>query len=87
MMEAVKFSKDAIDKVIERLNTFGIVEWSILKICMMSFGMLVGIYTYSTSKKMKPLLWITFLVSYIYLMYKIVFEGFKEAGNKWVFRR
>ena len=73
-MSTIKTLKDMADKGIDRTKSFGILEWSMTEMCLESFGILMGIYTYNKSKKMKPLIWTMFLATFAYIMYRMVFE-------------
>lgn len=58
-------------KAIEKFRNFSIWEIGVFKLCLMSFGVLVGTYMHKACKKMAPLLWIFFIASYAILIYKL----------------
>ncbi len=56
-------------------DRFSLLDWkdlSVFKLCIFSFGLLLGIYKSELLKKYSSLIWITFLGAYIYVIYKLV---------------
>ena len=62
-----------IDMAMERLQSFSILDLGIFKYAVFSFGVLFGIFLGEKGKKCVPFLWITFLLSYLYLIFIIFF--------------
>ncbi len=53
----------------KKLDLFGV---GVFKICLISFGVLLGTSKHDLFKKVKPLVFGTFLCSYILLMYEFI---------------
>ena len=63
--------KSFIDFAMDRLHNFNLVDVGVFKICLLTLGILLGIYHHRKLKKISPLIWLTFIGAYIYLIYTV----------------
>lgn len=61
----------ALDYLTDRFKGFDIWEIGVFKVCLLAFGVLIGLYAGKTCRKFAPLVWIAFIASYIYVIYKL----------------
>ncbi|MDD4159489.1 MAG: hypothetical protein PHO18_00915 [Synergistaceae bacterium] len=68
---------DFIDRMIKAANKYTFWDYFFLKTSIMFLGILVGTYFSSFFIEHTLFLWIVFLVSYIYIMYRTFFKLMK----------
>lgn len=61
-----------IDCAMEKFKTFDVVDMGILKVCLISFGILVGVLGEAKLRKSVPAIIMIFIASYVYIMYKFI---------------
>ena len=61
--------KNLIEKLMDKARRFSILDYAILKITLLSAGVLLGSYFSSFFTSIIGLVWIVFVVSYGYLFY------------------
>lgn len=69
--EAKDVISDLTDYSMERVHNFSVLDFAIFKICLMTFGLWLGIQFSAFFKKWKPVILAGFFVSYIYLIWRI----------------
>ncbi len=62
------------DTVFTKVKGFDMFDFAILKICLGTIGMLIGMCFSKSLKKAAPFLVLVAIVSYAYIMYKVFFE-------------
>lgn len=63
--------KKLIEFALGKASKFGILDYGIFKLCLFTLGVIFGAYFSSFFLEYISIVWILFIVSYIYLMYKI----------------
>lgn len=61
----------------KRVAAFSIMDFAVLKLCLLSFGLWLGSCFAKYLKKFRVFLLISFLISYVFLIWRI-FESDKE---------
>ena len=64
--------------LLEETRNFGLLDWGMLKGCLISLGVLIGCSFSSFFKKIKPLVWIVFAVTYLYTIWRIFSPLYEE---------
>lgn len=72
--ELVMRADDAVNYSVERAKEFGIFEFAMLKICLISLGLWLGSVFASFFKRFRVVLFIGFVASYIYLIWRLFFR-------------
>ncbi len=62
------------DYAMEKVKNFTVVDFAVMKICLSTTGMLLGIAFSKTLKKIAPLLAIISVATYVYLVFKMFIE-------------
>lgn len=73
---------DFTDFAFERVKTFNILDWAMLKSCLVSLGILAATDFNKLFKKIKPLITLIFLISWFYTFIKIFTPLFKCDEKK-----
>lgn len=60
-----------LDWGMDKVHHFTLCEVGMLKLCLITFGMLVGMHTPFRCKKMKVVIWFTFLFSYVVVILRL----------------
>lgn len=68
-----------IDYVMEKIKTFDVLEWALVKVCLVSIGLIFGSFYNKFIRKNIVLITIIAICSYVYLMYKLFFEKNNEV--------
>lgn len=66
---------DVINYSVERARDFGVLEFAMLKVCLLSFGLWVGSLFASFFKRFRWVLFIGFMVSSLYLIWHLFFRN------------
>lgn len=69
---------ELVDFMLKRAAHFSILDWTIFKTCLISFGVLIGAIFAKLFKKLAPLMAIVFMASWVYLAWRIFFAGDDE---------
>ncbi|ONI37795.1 hypothetical protein AN639_09285 [Candidatus Epulonipiscium fishelsonii] len=70
--------QEIIDRANERVSKFNMMDWTLLKTCIMLVGVIFG-YTFSDEcKKLRPIIFIVWIACFHYLMFKIYFAPDKK---------
>lgn len=62
--------KNLINKLLGVTKKYTVLDYSLLKITLVSLGILIGTYFSNFFSNYASLLWIIFLVSYIWIIYR-----------------
>jgi uncharacterized membrane protein YoaK (UPF0700 family) len=57
-----------VEKCSKKVSKFGVGQWCVLKLTMVSFGMLLGAYLSQWVMQYQMVFWAVFIVGYIYLL-------------------
>ena len=57
-----------VEKCNKKVSKFGLGQWSVFKLTMVSFGMLLGAYLSNWVMQYQMVFWIVFIAGYIYLL-------------------
>ncbi|MEM1484532.1 hypothetical protein V6615_06580 [Oscillospiraceae bacterium PP1C4] len=57
----------------EQWKLFTVCDVALFKVCLFSFGALIGVYCTKPLKKLAPLLWFVAAGSFIYLVWRMMF--------------
>lgn len=60
-----------IDCLMKRYREFTVMDVAAFKMCLLSLGVLAGTYLSRFFKKLAPVMWLLFLVSYIFVIYRL----------------
>lgn len=66
------------DYCLERASTFSIFDWAVFKTCLISLGVLIGAAFAKLFKKLAPLMAIVFVVSWIYILWRMFFAEYDD---------
>ncbi len=58
-------------KVNSILRFFTVLDTGIFKVCLMVFGIILGVYFYSFFEGLKVVLWIVFIITWLYIVIKV----------------
>jgi hypothetical protein len=61
-----------LSKLLDSARKYTIMDYGFLKITLISFGILLGTYFSKFFSSYTILLWIIFIVSYIYIIYRTI---------------
>ncbi|OIJ08165.1 hypothetical protein BKP35_18055 [Anaerobacillus arseniciselenatis] len=59
-----------IQKVFQTTKYYSMWEFALLKICLISLGILAGVYLFQFFTSVISFIWVIFIFSYILIMYK-----------------
>ena len=62
--------KNLINKLLDAAKKYTVLDYSCLKITLVSLGILIGTYFSNFFSNYTSLLWIIFLISYIWIIYR-----------------
>lgn len=65
------FCAELMDELMERFRGFNMAEVGVFKTCLVLMGVLIGMYAGACGRKWRPFIWIGFLASYAYVMYRL----------------
>ena len=68
--------KDLITEVLNATKKYTILDFAVLKTCLISIGVLFGVYFSKVLKPYRLVIWLIALVSYVYIMYKTFVKNF-----------
>lgn len=60
--------------MLSRASKFSVLDWAILKTCLVTFGLMIGTWFARLFKKLAPLVALVFFVSWIYLIWRVFFD-------------
>ncbi len=60
--------------MLSRAAKFSAVDWAIFKTCLVTFGLMIGAWFARLFKKLAPLMALVFIVSWVYLVWRIFFD-------------
>lgn len=63
------------DQAMEAVKKFNIGDYGVFKTCLICFGILIGVYANKACRRHTAIIWLTFLGTYIYLIYKLYCYG------------
>ncbi len=63
--------RDFLDRVHGTLEHFGFVDIGILKLCLVSIGILLGVYFTAFFDRFVVVVWILFILSWLYIVVKV----------------
>jgi hypothetical protein len=63
--------KKVVKYASERLQLFSVVDWTFVKVCMVSFGMLIGMRCSRAKRFLSGIALLSFLASASYLLWRI----------------
>ena len=66
--------KKLINKLLGAAKNYTVLDYSLLKISLISLGILIGTYFSNFFSNYTSLLWIIFLVSYIWIIYRTIIK-------------
>ncbi|MEG1774259.1 MAG: hypothetical protein RR320_05340 [Oscillospiraceae bacterium] len=69
--EAVEFGKTMIDYMLARSRNFGLADWAMFKLCLVSFGVLIGSTFSNFFKKLRPLMTVLFCAGWVYMVWRV----------------
>lgn len=61
-----------VDYAMEKFREFDWMDLGIFKLCLVSFGVLVGVCAEKHCKKWLPVIAATFFFSYLFLIYRLI---------------
>ena len=64
--------------LMEEASRFSILDWTMLKSCLVSFGILLGVTFGGFFKKIRPLMAIVFAVTFAYTVWRLFAPLFEE---------
>jgi hypothetical protein len=62
--------KNLINKLLGATKKYTVLDYSLLKITLISLGILIGTYFSNFFSNHTSLLWIIFIISYIWIIYR-----------------
>lgn len=62
-----------IDFLMARARRFSVLDWGMLKLCLVSFGAILGSTFTGFFRRLRPLLMLAFLGAWVYTMWRIFF--------------
>lgn len=62
--------KNLVNKLLSTTKKYTVLDYSFLKITLISLGILIGTYLSNFFLNYTSLLWIIFLISYIFIIYR-----------------
>mgnify|MGYP000876367172 FL=1 len=62
--------KNLVNKLLSTTKKYTVLDYSFLKITLISLGILIGTYFSNFFLNYTSLLWIIFLISYIFIIYR-----------------
>lgn len=62
--------KNLINKLLGATKKYTVLDYGLLKITLISLGILIGTYFSNFSSNHTSLLWIIFIISYIWIIYR-----------------
>lgn len=72
--ELILRADDAVHYSVERAREFGFFEFAMFKLCLLSLGLWLGSLFASFFKRFRVVLFIGFVASYIYLIWRLFFR-------------
>lgn len=69
--------KGFIERSINAARKYTVWDFAIFKFCLISLGILFGVYFAQFFQNYMALLWIVFIVSYVYIMYRTFVKHMK----------
>ena len=82
MEDVLDIALDKLESVSEKIRRFSAGELCLLKICCVTFGLLLGAYHAHRVKKNGLLILIVFLLSAVYMMIRICFDDEDEEEDE-----
>lgn len=67
--------------VLDQASGFDYIDWSMYKCCLISIGVLLGSGFASFFRKLRPLIWVAFIVTYLYTMWRLLSPLFDDYLN------
>lgn len=61
-----------VDNIMERFRTFNAVDVGIFKICILTLGIIIGVYSSQKIKKLTPHMFAIFVLAYLYVVIKLI---------------
>ncbi|MPN23020.1 hypothetical protein SDC9_170405 [bioreactor metagenome] len=66
--------KELTTFMLHRAAQFSVLDWAIFKTCLVSLGLMIGTWFARLFKKLAPLVALIFIVSWVYLVWRIFFD-------------
>lgn len=63
-----------LEYLMQKVRTFSVLDFAIFKMCLVCFGGWLSATFIKNIKKWKPVLFIAFLASWIYLIWRLFFQ-------------
>lgn len=70
--------KELINKVMGSARQYTVWDFGFLKVCLFSAGVLFGVYFSQFFSSYLSIVWVIFIVSYIFIMYKTFGKYFRK---------
>ncbi len=65
---------ELVDYILGKVQNFSALDFTVLKVCLSTTGVLLGVAFSKSLKKLVPILAIISLASYLYLIFKLFIE-------------
>ena len=69
--------RDFINSVMQATKKYTVLDFALLKICLVTIGILLGVYFIVFLAKYILFVWVAAIVSYVWIMYK-TFIGYRK---------
>jgi len=66
-----------INRVLSSARKYTVTDYAFLKLTLVSCGVLLGVYFAKFLSSYTPLLWVIFIGSYLWIMYRTFFKHLK----------
>lgn len=76
------FCQEWASTLLERFRTFNVAEIAVFKVCLITFGILIGIAGRPILKPFRSALSAAFVSSYLYLMFRLIVAPELEEKDK-----
>ena len=70
--------KKFINKALEAARKYTIWDWGLLKICLFSLGLLIGLYFAQSLGPYATFVWAFFVFSYVWIAYKTFIQYWNQ---------
>lgn len=77
--------KKFLDDIYEKISHFRVFEWTVFKVCLIVFGIILGTYFCEFFLQYIKIVWMVFLVFFIFTIYLLFIKNYdnysKERGK------
>ncbi len=70
--------KKFIEHVLKATRKYNVMDWSILKVCLIALGIILGTYFASFFRTILPIVWIILILTYVWIMLKTFTTYWKD---------